>query len=134
MKTAPSFSMAALALAACAAASAQSLGSLNDARAAVRNGTTPGITIIPARKSAEPAAAPASVPAATGATSAAAPSARAASAAAPAAVPPKPSVGQRTSEILRSLPPPSGTPITSAKRLDSPTLGIPIPSGASGPR
>jgi hypothetical protein len=134
MKTTHPLLVAALALAACSVASAQSLGSLNDARAAVRNGTTPGITIIPARKSAEPAPVAASASAAAGAKTAAAPAGAAASSAAPAAAPAKSSVPERTSEILRSLPPPSGTPINSARRLDSPQLGIPIPTGASGPR
>jgi hypothetical protein len=134
MKTSLSLLAACLVLAPCGAATAQSLGSLNDARAAVRNGTTPGITIIPARKSAEPAAVPASAAASASAKTAATPAVGAASAAAPAAAPAKPSVAERASGILRSLPPPSGTPITSAKRLDSPQLGIPLPTGASGPR
>jgi len=136
MKTALTFLVvASTALALQGAASAQSLGSLNDARKAVRDGTTPGITIIPARKSAEPAPAQASAPAAAGAKTVAAPVAAGASSAAPAAAAPaKSSVTERTGEILRSLPPPSGTPINAARRLDSPQLGIPIPTGASGPR
>jgi hypothetical protein len=112
------------------AASAQSVGSLNDARKAVREGTTPGITIIPARKRAEPPPAQASAPQSAG--SAAGPAATSASA--PAVAQTKTSAGSVTSEILRSLPPPSGTPLNAARRLDSPQLGIPLPGPASGPR
>jgi hypothetical protein len=131
MKTALTFlAVASTALALQGAASAQSVGSLQDARKAVREGTTPGITIIPARKRAEPPPAQASAPQAAG--SAAGPAAAGASA--PAVVKTKSASGSVAGEILRSLPPPSGTPINSARRLDSPQLGIPIPGAASAPR
>jgi hypothetical protein len=104
--------IAAAVLAALASASvAQSYPTLNDARKAVRESTTEGVVIIPARKKAQ------------------APATAASAASAPAAP------WSFLREVARELPPPSGRPIGSARRLDAPDLGIALPSrGASAPR
>jgi len=112
-------------------------GNLNDARNAVRKGTTEGIVLIPARKA--PDAAPTPTPTAAAASSAASaatgrsPSAvPAAAGAAPAAA--KPSFMSGLLDNIRLTNPPSGQPLQAAKRDESPSRGIPIPSAASASR
>jgi hypothetical protein len=93
------------------AGAAQSHPTLNDARKAVRESTTEGVVIIPARKKAQ-----APAPAASGASAPVASS-------------------SVLREVARDVPPPSGRSIGSARRLDAPDLGIALPSrGASAPR
>jgi hypothetical protein len=90
-------------------ATAQSIPTLSEARKAVRDAATPGVVIIPAR-------APASAVAATSGASAPARS------------------GSFLGDVARTLPPPSGRSIDSARRLDAPDVGIALPSrGASAP-
>ena len=111
--------------------------SLDDARAAIRKGTAPGITIIPARSkaaSAPQAATPATLPA-----SAAAPAATngagggATGATVRPAVPAAPE-GKGLGGFLSTLPPPSGQPMSASKRLNAPDLGIAVPASAPGGR
>ena len=109
-------------------AQAQSGGSLNDARSAINKGTAPGIVIIGAKRRApEPSAAAseasaAATPAATGVS----PGARNGdAAAAPSVATP---LAERIGAALKWGDPPSGQPLNAARRLDSPALGIPLPS------
>ena len=108
--------------------------SLDDARAAIRKGTAPGITIIPARSRA------ASAPqAATPAASAAAAALTAAPGGGPAGAAVRPSAptapaGKTDGGFLSTLPPPGGQPLTVTKRLNAPDLGIALPASAPGGR
>lgn len=95
-----------------ALALAQSGGSLNDARNAINKGTSPGIVIIGAKRRAPEASAAAA--------SASAPTQTPAAAATPLA--------ERVGAALKLGDPPSGLPLSAARRLDSPSLGIAIPS------
>ncbi len=102
---------------------AQASGSLYDSRQGVIKGTSPGIVIIPARNPQAPAAAASSASAAAAATPAsgtkASPPAAAGSApAAPGAAAP-----------FTWGEPPTGQPLSTARKLESPTIGIPIPVG-----
>lgn len=85
--------------------------SLNQARSQINNGTSPGIVIFKSKPKADTPAAAAS----------------AASAAAQAPAP----VGNRIVERLNLGEPPSGRPLTGAKRLDAPDQGIPLPTAAT---
>jgi hypothetical protein len=77
--------------------------SLSDARKAVRDGTTAGFVLIPARK--------------------------------PSTLPNDPkderSLVTRVLSGMRAENPPSGQPISAAKRLESPGLGIALPTAAT---
>lgn len=108
--------------------------SLDDARAAIRKGTAPGITIIPARSQAAstprgdlPAASAASA-AVTAAPVIGSPSPSAQSAG-PTVLPVKAIGG-----FLSALPPPSGQPLSATKRMNTPDVGIPLPASAPGGR
>lgn len=107
MKTILMVLAAAATLATHALSQAQSGGSLNDARSAITKGTAPGIVIIGAKRRApEPSAAA---------------SAATAAAPAPAAATP---LAERVGAALKWGDPPSGLPLSAARRLDSPSLGI----------
>jgi hypothetical protein len=100
----PTLFAAALALVALSAAAAEPAPrSLSDARKAVRDGTTEGIVLIPARKK--------------------------------STLPDDPkderSVVTRVLSGIQAANPPSGQPINAAKRLDSPGLGIPLPTAGT---
>jgi hypothetical protein len=102
--------------------------SLNDAR----QGNTSGILIWEQKKAPAAPAAPgtgASAPAAAG--TSASPSMNAAK-----AEPPGSSALGRMFSTIREQNPPSGKPLGSAKKLDAPSQGIPIPTAppASAPR
>ena len=102
---------------------AQASGSLYDSRQGVIKGTSPGIVVIPARNS--PTAASAAAPSASAAGPATQPAGPKASAPAPAsASAPK---AESAAAPLKWGEPPSGQPLSAARRLDSPTVGIPIP-------
>lgn len=88
--------------------------SLNQARSEVNHGTSPGIVIFKSKAKADGSASAAS----------------AASAAAVGAQAPAP-VGNRIVERLNLGEPPSGRPLTGAKRLNAPDQGIPLPTAAT---
>ena len=111
MKTQLLILAAAATLATPALAQAQSGGSLNDARSAITKGTAPGIVIIGTKRR---------PPEASAASTAAAAAAPAAAAATPLA--------ERVGAAVKWGDPPSGQPLNAARRLDSPTLGIALPS------
>lgn len=125
MKTAILILAGGAALAAHLSVSAQSGGSLYDSRQGVIKGTSPGIVIIPARNP-QSAAAAASTPAAAAATPTTGPKAGA-SAAAAGSAPTAHSAGAP----FKWGEPPTGQPLSEARKLDSPTVGIPIPVGGS---
>ena len=145
------------ALLAASAVHAQSGGSLADRRNAINTGKNPGIVVLGGSKAAPPATAASAttqaatassgagavapgaaatgqpVPAATGATAAATPAgARTGAAPAPAATAPAQDAPllDRIVDTLKVGSPPSGQPISSARRLTSPTLGITLPTAA----
>lgn len=100
-------------------------GSPTEKRLAVVKGTTPGITLLPARRAgAGPDAAvstsamPASAPA----------SASAVDASAGAAF----SLRRLLGGLAERLGPPTGRPLAEQKRLDAPDQGIPLPTAGSG--
>jgi hypothetical protein len=112
---------------------AQTGGSLNEARSAITKGTAPGIVIIGAKRrppeasaaaSAAAAAAPVATATATTGSGAAAP-ATARKADTPAAATP---LAERVGAALKWGEAPGGLPLNAARRLDSPTLGIPLQS------
>ncbi|HET9822469.1 MAG TPA: hypothetical protein VFQ16_11650 [Burkholderiaceae bacterium] len=108
--------------------------SLDDARAAIRKGTVPGITIIPARSKA--ASAPyAAAPAASAAMAVVAPTS-AGGTPGPAVRPSGPATPatQADGGFLSALPPPGGKPLTATKQLNAPDLGIALPASAPGGR
>ncbi len=109
-------SAAALSVLAMSAAAQDKPRSLNDAR----QGNTPGIVIWEPKKAPAAAAPSASAPTPTGGTS---PNMNAAK-----AEPPGSSALGRFFSTLRELHPPSGTPLGSAKKLDAPSQGIPLPT------
>jgi hypothetical protein len=94
--------------------------SLNKARSEINNGTSPGIVIFKSKPKAEVPASPAS---ATSTTST--PPAASATAQVPAPL------GNRIVERLNLGEPPSGQPMSGAKRLNSPDQGIPLPTAAT---
>ncbi len=119
MKTTLLILAAAGAMAPHAASQAQSSGSLNDARSAIAKGTAPGIVIIGAKRRAPEASTAASAASAAAPTSATAPPAPTA-----AATP----LAERIGAAIKWGDPPSGQPLNAARRLDSPNLGIALPS------
>lgn len=129
---------ATLLLAAACAAQAQLTGpaqgkSLSQARSEIIKGTSPGITLIEAGPAKPAAAAPATAPAAPAATQTAAAGMAAPAAPAAAAAPATaegPTVAERLGGLWKSLPPPSGVPLGTARRGESPTSGINMPAGA----
>jgi hypothetical protein len=109
----------------------QSSPSLGEARLGVIKGNSPGITLIGR------SAASAPVAAASGASQAASSAkfpvqsqARAAPSSGTSNAPAT-ATGGGWGSLLRALPPPQGEGMSSAKRLDSPSLGIALPSAAS---
>jgi pilus assembly protein FimV len=114
--------------------SVRAQGSLYDSRQGIVKGTSPGIVIIPARNpqaSAAAAASAASSASAAGAATQATGPKAAASAAAAGSAP----TAQNGSAPFTWGAPPSGQPLSEARKLDSPTLGIPIPvSGGTASR
>jgi hypothetical protein len=115
-------------------------GNLNDARNAVRKGTTEGIVLIPARKPPE-AAAPAASAASAATTTAtkAATAAPGGAVAAPGAAPAAPAAAKPSFlgglfDNIRLTNPPSGQPLQAAKRDESASRGIPLPTAASASR
>jgi hypothetical protein len=123
MKTSPALVAATLAL---MPALGAAQGNLNDARAAVRKGTTEGIVLIPARKAAEPAPAASAAASTTAAGGGAAPPGSA-----PAS---KPSIFSGLLENIRLTNPPSGQSMQAAKRDESAARGIALPIAASASR
>lgn len=119
----------ALLVAGCALPPVAPTAGTQDPRRAVVQGTTPGITLVPARDASTAGGAAgattgttaggASVGAATGATA----SGPAASA---------PGTGRAPGGFLQGLPPPSGRSLTQQKKLDAPQQGIPLPTAGSG--
>jgi hypothetical protein len=99
-------------------------GSLYDSRQGVIKGTSPGIVVIPARPPQAPAAAASSASAA-GAASQATGAKAGASAAAAGSAP----AAQSAAAPFTWGAPPTGQPLNEARKLDSPTVGIPIPVG-----
>ena len=123
MKTALLILAVGAALAAHMPVRAQPGGSLYDSRQGVIKGTSPGIVVIPARNAQTAASAAASSASAAGpATQATGPKAGASAPAAASA--PK---AEGAGAPLKWGEPPSGQPLSAARRLDSPTVGIPIP-------
>lgn len=127
MKTSSIFLIASLAMASTPLVQAE--GTLAERRQALNNGTAPGIVIWDGGRSAKEA--PAAVPAAaatgsTGATEKASPQG---AAAAPATAS-KP-LSERLGGLFNRVPAPSGQPLNAARRLDSPTQGIAVPTQAS---
>ena len=120
MKTQLLVLAAAATLATHALSQAPSGGSLNDARSAITKGTAPGIVIIGAKRRPPEASAAASAASA----GAAAPAPSAAAPVAAAATP----LAERVGAAIKWGDPPSGQPLNAARRLDSPTLGIALPS------
>lgn len=104
---------------------AETGGSLYESRLGVIKGTAPGIVVIGAGRS-SPAAAASS---ASGAAAATQTTAQKAGAPAPAAS--AVSLAERAGAVLKWGDPPSGQALNSAKRLDSPTQGIVLPSAGS---
>jgi hypothetical protein len=90
--------------------------SLNQVRTEMNNGTWAGISIWDSRPKAAPPAAAASGSAAAAAQGASAPV----------------GAGPRVGGLLGWGAPPSGQPLSSAKHLDSPTLGIELPTASTG--
>jgi hypothetical protein len=105
---------------------AQSGGSLYDSRQGVIKGTSPGIVIIPTRNPQTPAATASSASAAAAATPASGPKASAPAAAAGSAP-----AAQSGGSPFKWGAPPTGQPLSTARKLESPTVGIPIPVGGS---
>ena len=114
---------------------AEGARSLNDARSQINTGTWPGITIFDFKKKPEP-------PAAAASGAGAKPSGPAASvptvapatskgASAPASSNALQSAVERVSARITNPEPPSNQPMNAAKRLDSPELGIPLPTAAT---
>lgn len=126
-KAIPLAALAALSLLTLGAGAQDKPRSLNDAR----SGNTSGIVIWEQKKA--PAAPPAP---STGASAPAAASAGASpSMNAAKAEPPGSSALGRIFSTLREHNPPSGKPLGSAKKLDAPSQGIPVPTApASAPR
>ncbi|HVK31090.1 MAG TPA: hypothetical protein VM845_01130 [Burkholderiaceae bacterium] len=113
--------LAALSLLTLGATAQEAPRSLNDARQNLRSGSTPGIVIWePAKTAAQPAV-PASAPAAAGT---AGPGMNAAKAEPPGSG----SALGRMFSTLREHSPPSGRSLGSAKKLDAPAQGIPLPT------
>jgi hypothetical protein len=114
-------------------AHAQSSPSLGEARLGVIKGTSAGITLIGRTPASAPEVSRSGASAPTGATKAPV-QRQAQNATTPeAGAPASPSVGAGWGALLRSLPPPQGDAMSAAKRLDSPSLGIALPSAASAP-
>lgn len=112
---------AAVSLLAQGAAVADSGRSLNEVRSQMNSGTWPGITLIEARPKAP----------AQAASAASAPVLRSAGQTA-AAPPPQPAAQSAPRWRLGTLfEAPSGRPMNQATRLDSPSLGIPVPTASS---
>ena len=105
-------------------------GSLIESRQAIIKGTAPGIVIWDGGRSPQAPAATASSAAATGATGAGTPK-PGQKAEAPAAAASSVPLVNRLGGLFKWGAPPSGQPLSSARRLDSPTLGIPLPTQAS---
>ncbi len=104
---------------------AETGGSLYESRLGIIKGTSPGIVIIGAGRS-SPAAA-----AASAASGAAAIQTTALKAGAPAPAASAVPLAERAGALLKWGDPPSGQALNSAKRLDSPTQGIVLPSAGS---
>lgn len=102
--------------------SVRAQGSLYDSRQGVIKGTSPGIVVIPARTPQAPAAAASSASAAGAATQAT--GAKAGASAATAGSAP---TAQSAGAPFKWGDPPTGQPLNEARKLDSPTVGIPIP-------
>jgi hypothetical protein len=102
--------------------------SLYERRLAVTKGTATGIVIFGGKSDAAPAA-----PAAAGGSTPTPGAAATTTAAAPAAATPSatPTGSGSVTKLFSTLPPPSGIPLNTLKRLDSPTLGIPFPTAQS---
>lgn len=127
MKTAAVLAAAAFVLTVHDPAQAESGRSLGETRLEIIRGTSPGITLIPARTRAQPPAASASSPSAA---------ASMAGTPVPAATAPvqaggTPSALGPLGAWLRWGDAPSGTPMRDAKRLDSPSVGIELPTAAT---
>jgi len=136
MKTAFLILAAASTLATYPLVRAQSSGSLYDSRLGVIKGTSPGIVIFDSKRSPQPPAAAASSAPAAAASSASAAAGGASQPAArkadtPVAAAPTAPLAERAGALLRAWgDPPSGQPLNAAKRLDSPTQGITLPSAS----
>lgn len=130
MKPLPTLLAAAALLASAGVAVAEPARSLHDARTQINSGTWPGITLIEAKPKAAKARPPAGAASAAPepATTAAPEAARATIAPTPATSPP--TVAERLRALLG---PASGVPMNQAARLDSPDLGIVLPTGAATP-
>ena len=100
--------------------------SLYEQRLAVTKGTATGIVIFGGKSDATPAA-----PAAAGGSTPTPGAAATTTAATPAAATPSATGSGSVSKLFSTLPPPSGIPLNTLKRLDSPTLGIPFPTAQS---
>jgi len=105
---------------------AESGRSLGETRLEIIRGTSPGITLIPARSRAQPPVASASAPA----TAASVAGATVPAAKAPVQAGGTPSVLGPMGDWLRWGDAPSGMPMHEAKRLDSPSVGIELPTAA----
>jgi hypothetical protein len=127
MKTCNVILVAALAMASGPLVHAE--GSLAERRQALINGNPPGIVIWDGGRSAKDAPATAPAPAAAGTAGGTERSGAQASAAAPAAGA-KP-LTERLGGLFNWAPPPSGRPLNAARRLESPTQGIAVPTQAS---
>lgn len=113
------------------AAPAQASPSLAEARLGAIKGTSPGITLIGRNPTPEASGSAASAPA--GGTKAPAQRLVQGATATDTGTPTSPGTGSGWGALLRSLPAPQGDALSSAKRLDSPSLGIALPSAASAP-
>jgi len=140
MKPALTLLAALVTLAVHATVLADSGRSLTDVRKEINSGTWSGTTLIEAKPKAAPQPSPASAPASAGA---GAPPSQPATAApvagnsAPQTMPPPPAATGTTSTAkgLGALfgwgEPPTGQPMSAATRLDSPSIGIPLPTAAA---
>jgi hypothetical protein len=117
-----------LALAAHGFALADPGPSLNQVRSEINSGTWPGITIFKAQPKAEPPPATASAPGGSGAKAQSIEPGK--GAAAPARD--TPSVAARLGAQIGWGGPLSRQPLNAAKRLDSPSLGIALPTASPG--
>lgn len=125
--------VAILAAVAWQSASAQASPSLGEARLGVIKGTSPGITLVGRNPASAPQASESGASAPAGA--AKTPTQRQAQTAmsSDAGTATSPQTGSGWGALLRSLPPPQGDGMSSAKRLESPSLGIALPTAASAP-
>jgi hypothetical protein len=132
MKTAYLILAAGATFAAHISVKAEPTGSLYESRQGVIKGTSPGIVIIPARNP-QPTAAGASSAsaAATGAATGAATQSTAPKAGASAPAAGSAPAAQSAGAAIKWGEPPTGQPLSEARKLDSPTVGIPIPIGGT---